>query len=213
MERVAIFLRQSAATNRFREIIRACIGSPGFQRFHVGSGFFQERGSFSASIDLGGASPAHTSKKEIVAIGVYNGYWRPDFDTFVANLLALPGPPGGYTVQKRIPNGYRWHAKVFLAHDQEGPALGIVGSSNMTRPAFGTESPFNYEADAVMWDDTNADTQRVMDAALEINTADEGIGAIVSTYDREHPANRGDTLRARLAELAAQIERSSAVVE
>jgi HKD family nuclease len=50
----------------------------------------------------------------------------------------------------RIPR-MGWHAKVFLAKSAGNPVLAVIGSSNITRRAFGEFPQFNYECDVVMW--------------------------------------------------------------
>ncbi|AXJ05418.1 hypothetical protein CFN16_15200 [Pseudomonas fluorescens] len=95
-----------------------------------------------------------------------------------------------------------WHAKVFLAKQGNVPLVGIVGSSNITRRAFGLDKDFNYECDVVFWDETVPEIDKAI--SLAIGDPGEVSDVIVTTYDENHPANRLP-LQVRLLSLEAEI--------
>lgn len=95
-----------------------------------------------------------------------------------------------------------WHAKVFLAKQGKAPLVGIIGSSNITRRAFGLDKDFNYECDVVFWDESVPDIDRAMSAA--IGDPGDVSDVIVTNYDDNHPANR-QPLQLRLSALESEI--------
>lgn len=91
---------------------------------------------------------------------------------------------------------------MFLAKQGNTPLVGIIGSSNITRRAFGLDKDFNYECDVVFWDETVPDIDRAMSVA--IGDPGDVSDVIVTNYDDSHPANR-QSLQARLLLLEAEI--------
>lgn len=214
MEKVAIFLRQSEAVNRFRDVILRCFERKEFDQLYVCSGFFQERGKFSASGSIAESAPTWPCLKKVTVIGVYSGMWKPDFDEFVDRLEKIKCPCGkSLIVEKRRTKRYHWHAKVFIACENGNPALGIVGSSNMTRNAFGVSTPWNYEADVVLWDASSKAANAVMVGILENVTNDFPQSIMVTTYNAEEQHNGNLSLRDRLEFLLGEINEQSDIVE
>ena len=88
-------------------------------------------------------------------------------------------------VNARMTTNYRWHAKVAIIRVGDIPVFAIVGSSNLTGPAFGSTSSasssgfagnFNREADIIFCDINNQN---------------------ISTFMREYIQERmGDLIRA-----------------
>ena len=96
----------------------------------------------------------------------------------------------------------RWHAKVFLAKHGNQPLVGIIGSSNITRRAFGLDKDFNYECDVVLWEEGVPEIDRAIDTAIG-DTGDIS-DVIVTNYDDSHRANR-QPLSNRLLTLETEI--------
>lgn len=214
MEKVAIFLRQSETINHFRTVILRSFEKDEFDQLHLCSGFFQERGTFSASSDLAATPPAWPCLKKVTAVGVYNGMWKPDFDHFISGLGTIKCPCGKpLSVEKRQTKRYHWHAKIFIASENGSPALGIIGSSNMTRNAFGVAGSWNYEADVVLWDTSNNAANEVMSNIFEDISNNFPQSVIVTTYNAEEPLNGNLSLRDRLRFLRDEIEGQSVIVE
>lgn len=215
MERVAIILRKAEVPNRFRKIVLGCFESNDFNENLICSGFFQERGKYFASTCFAAAAPCFPCSKKVTLVGVYNKAWSGDFDTFALGLSGIRcgcGTP--VTVVKRKMRRYHWHAKVFVASKNGEPAVAVIGSSNITARAFGIRKDWNYEADVVLWDDSNNAAQAIVRGALEsADTDSEGFGIIVSDYSSNDPINRGLTMQQKLRRLFTEIQESSDVVE
>ncbi|AZC26285.1 hypothetical protein C4K39_4638 [Pseudomonas sessilinigenes] len=73
--------------------------------------------------------------------------WFPSYKNFLKRLNAE-----GVGFEAYIAKDKNWHAKVALFLINGVPIAGIVGSSNMTRPAVSeTDTFFNFECDVVIW--------------------------------------------------------------
>ena len=73
--------------------------------------------------------------------------WEPRYRNFVARLQSA-----GLTVRPYCAPKKNWHAKIALRLDGDQPVAGIVGSSNLTRPAY--DAPYdwwNFEGDILIW--------------------------------------------------------------
>jgi hypothetical protein len=95
-----------------------------------------------------------------------------------------------------------WHAKIFLAKAAGEPVMAVMGSSNVTRRAFGEFPQFNYECDVVMWDETRVNINGVVQEAIA--DGGEKLDVVMTTYDEAHPANRVP-LRDRVLNLETEI--------
>lgn len=201
MRRVAIFLRKNAATNKFRRTILNTLRTPTIDEALICSGFFQDDGKYSAGGELDVIGHRPSSPLHVTTLGLYSYSWKAQYATFFSQLQSVNSAPHFTAVQKRIPS-IGWHAKVFLAKHAGKPMVGIVGSSNITRRAFGELKDFNYECDVVFWDETHP----AIDSAIERAIGDVGNipDVIVTTYDERHRANR-ISLRDRLLQLEAEI--------
>jgi len=205
MQSVAIFLRRTWATNKFREVILNTLRLDQVDSALICSGFFQEGPKYSAGTDLSIIPYRTRVPIKVTTLGLYSYSWNQQYTSFFANLTATNScsctPPCFSAVQKRIP-GMGWHAKVFLAKHGPDPVVGIIGSSNITRRAFGAFKDFNYECDVVFWDETNLLVAQAVEAA--IGDFGENSDVIVTTYDQQHRANRRP-LRDRLLDLENEI--------
>lgn len=198
---VSILLRKSHAINRFRQIILNSINNDHFDEFLVCSGFFQENKHYSASSSF---VFTRSSSCTVTTVGVYNWLWKAQYDSFVTELRKKTIPSGApITISAlRIPR-FHWHAKIFIAKRGGAALLGIIGSSNITKRAFGLDKSFNYECDVVLWFDTDSTISSVVRGALEglQNPAE----VILAKYDPEDPVNSGLTLPQRLLDLEKEI--------
>lgn len=214
MEKVAIFLRKSEAENRFREVILGCFNAHDFSEIMICSGFFQERGKYFASDCFKSAAPPLVCHRKVSVVGVYNGIWKGDFDRFSSEIGQIKCPCGVLMhVDKRKIKRYHWHAKIFIASDDDGPQLGVIGSSNITSRAFGITKSWNFEADAILWNSANPAADAVMGEIFESVTDNNAGSVIVSNYAIEDRVNQGLSLRRRLQDLIAEIEGMSEIVE
>lgn len=214
MQKIAIFLRKSAAENNFRKVLLAAFKEQSFIHTTICSGFFQERGKYFSSNCFINNMPMYPCNRVVDVVGVYNGIWKNDFNQFVQNLKTINcgcGTP--IKINKRRISGYHWHAKIFIAADSEGPQLGIIGSSNITSRAFGLMPQWNFEADVILWNNANPAAKAIMDFIFQENNSISQNSVIVSEYLQEDPANRNLSLQQRLLSLRSEIEETSKVVE
>lgn len=215
MEKVAIILRKSQIENKFRDVILGAFKQDKFNTIHICSGFFQERGKYFASNCFIAESPKISCKRKVIVVGVYNGIWKGDFDSFVTGLRKIKclchGTP--LHVIKRKIRRYHWHAKVFIASDSKGPQLAVIGSSNITSRAFGLTKLWNFEADVILWNDSNKTAKKIMAGVFDNTNEDNIDGVIVSNYSSEDEINHGLSLQDRMKRLIKEIEEVSDVIE
>ncbi|MBO2626636.1 hypothetical protein I6M44_21565 [Shewanella algae] len=165
---IAIILRNQLPINRFRDLLIGSIKTGAGDNALLCSGFFQEnfRGSaYQASCERGFGLEVAKSKIELNTVGIHNGSWKQSYRDFRDNMIAL-----GANINCYYKNGLRWHAKVFVLSKGEEPIFGIIGSSNITRTAFGSISNFNCECDVMIWPDSNQKISEWFDKALLIKS-------------------------------------------
>lgn len=201
-QRIAIFLRKTHATNHFRRVLTAFIGLPNLSSAVVTSGFFQEGPNFFASNLFKFPCTSRTTPVPITFVGVYNGYWVPPFNTFIHNVQAA-NCSCCVKVNSLSPKGHRWHAKVFIGSINDRPRFGIVGSSNLTRPAADTSKPFNFEADAVFWYETDTAANSAVVEQLEPLTRSGEV--LLTTYNPSDVLNGNRNLEDQLQSLQNQV--------
>jgi hypothetical protein len=146
---LALVFRNQPKPNLFRSAILAATGIPGATDILICSGFFQNgfKGSpYQVSKEGGLVHKLKASGAKVTTVGVHNPYWKKPYSDFVQDLSAA-----GVIVTQKQPKGLHWHAKVFIVETKNGPVFGAIGSSNLTRNAFSTCTPFNYEADVLLW--------------------------------------------------------------
>jgi hypothetical protein len=165
------------------------------------SGFFQDDRKYSTGADFDLISHRTCSPLKVTTLGLYSYSWKAQYATFFSQLRAQNPCPYFSAVQKRLPR-MGWHAKVFLAKHANRPLVGIIGSSNITRRAFGELADFNYECDVVMWDEKVPEIEAAINAA--IGDPGDVSDVIVTNYDDTHRVNRRP-LQERLLSLEAEI--------
>lgn len=167
----------------------------------VCSGFFQDDAKYSTGADFDLVAHRKGTPLKVTTLGLYSYSWKAQYATFFAQLNSKNSAASFTAVQKRIPS-MGWHAKVFLAKQAGTPLVAIIGSSNITRRAFGELKDFNYECDVVIWDESVPEIDAAIEAA--IGDARDIQDVIVTTYDANHRAN-GRSLRDRLLTLEVEI--------
>jgi hypothetical protein len=149
---LAIILRKQLLFNRFRDLMISVINTGHGDNALLCSGFFQEdfKGyGYKASRELNFANVIAKNNVELTTVGVYHYSWKPSYLNFKNNLVAA-----GVNIKAKYMQGLNWHAKVFILSKGSDPIFGIIGSSNITRRAFGSIVDFNYECDTVIWPDS-----------------------------------------------------------
>lgn len=148
---IAIIFRKQLSVNNFRDMVIGALNSGCGDNAIICSGYFQEalgvRGtSYRASQEPGFIQALTRNEIALITVGIYNSSWKTSYVNFRDSLRMA-----GVNVAARYVRDLRWHAKVFILSHGQDPIFGIVGSSNITRPAFGTIKDFNYECDVVIW--------------------------------------------------------------
>lgn len=206
--RLIILLRKDSNVNLFRDILIDSIASGEGDECYLGSGFFQELKKTKNGVDNYRASKEKSSSQnrlccslakhnfKITTIGVHNSTWKKPYAEFCNALHAHGIRLTSYFLSKS------WHAKTFILLKDRRPILGIIGSSNMTRPAFSSGGTFNYEADVVMWDDSIRGLDGIMSSVIEGN--ENPFGLIVTDYDPDK--NKGVSIADRLNGIIGEIQ-------
>ena len=185
----------------FKEIVQECIHSALVDKLYISSGFFQEmqKGTYSASNDMdsmGRSFLNNTNPLDVYLSGVHNAAWNARFCTFITNLsnvgvynIFVNGVP--YSPSIKIQTAQRHHAKVFIYQLKDEPLLEIVGSSNFTRPAYGTTGTFNKEADLII-----CNCKKIEQILIQkIQQYDISHGIMILNYDELNKTTLIDEMR------------------
>lgn len=195
-------LRNKQTPNIFRNLILASIQLPKITEVIICSGFFQDnfnKSSYCASTEGRFNSLLAASSATVITVGVHNHMWRAPFDRFNNSLLSK-----GVNVNPRKVVGNRWHAKVFMLSTINGPILSVIGSSNMTRNAFSTSTPFNYECDVALWVPQAKGVSNIVNQVVSDAMPEDIIRTVYSPSK-----NSGLTIKSRLTKLREEILTSS----
>ena len=175
---IAITLRRSAAQSHFADALIGAIGASNNIELMLCSGFISEgvRSEYRVTAQPGFLDNISNNCSSVTTVGVYGRDWRDDYVEFFWTLCEK-----NITVYPRASLSRGWHAKVAIIRRDDVPVFGIIGSSNLTGPAFGsTGAPgfnyFNYESDVILWDDTDTQINSFMGSYL-INRVDDTIRA------------------------------------
>lgn len=198
---LALIFRNKATPNLFRNAVLAAVNIPYATEILICSGFFQNNfhSTYCASREGGLAKNLKASGASVITVGVHNYNWDNSFSDFNQDLLQ-----SGVNVSSRLVKSRRWHAKVFIVSTKKGPVFAAIGSSNMTRNAFSISTPFNYEADVLLWVPQATDVSRIVKETISSAEPTEIIKAVYSTSK-----NSGMTVKTRLTKLRQQIIESS----
>ena len=142
-------IRNSRNISLFKEIILHSLHYTSCDTVYLSSGFFNENSaknemskSFDKSNKLNWLNVPNRNNISVYVKGSFSN--SGDMSNLVNNLNAA-----GYNATQ-LPYRYHHHAKVFIAEERGLPFLEIIGSSNFTTAAYGTNAPFNIEADLVI---------------------------------------------------------------
>jgi hypothetical protein len=191
-----IIFRKELKVNIFRDLIIATLSSKLGDEAVIGSGFFQEEYRTQNSYRLSREYNFLNAMKgvTVTTVGVYSSMWRNSYLKFVEVMRN-----NGIKTDARYVSGNKWHAKIYLLLKNKTPEFGIIGSSNMTRSAFGIQGSFNYECDVALWDNS-AFTTLVEETTKKIEDKQSFINA---EYDAER--NGGLSVSQRLAHLRDEV--------
>jgi len=158
---LVLTLRQDEKKSYFKELMMEILVKGNADEILLCSGYIQEdMYSFFASSerDMSGNTFIGSVKNfKTVSIVGHKGkagsMWDSSFIKFVNTIKTLStGKVTGYISVER-----NWHAKVAIILRDGEPIAGVIGSSNMTRPAYGSASSvstytnYNMEADVFIY--------------------------------------------------------------
>jgi hypothetical protein len=186
MPKIYHIIRSNSANNLFKEIIQESLHSGLGDEFFISSGFFQEgnlsRYHVSSDVDSKNRNYINNPFRRNMTANIrgehnrYNIRWHRGFVNFCNSLRNA-----GYSVVQNNIN--RTHAKIFILQRNNIPFLEIIGSSNQTRPAYGSSSPFNKEADLIICSDP---TLQNIISNIILNYQEISQGAIILEYSEEN---------------------------
>jgi phosphatidylserine/phosphatidylglycerophosphate/cardiolipin synthase-like enzyme len=165
------------------------------------SGFFQDdfkTSLYKASAERGFKAALDKHRINLELVGIHNGAWKQSYRKFRDNI----SNPAVRNVVAYYKPQLRWHAKVFILFKRNDPIFGIIGSSNMTRTAFGTDPEFNHECDVVLWPSRTGRIASLMKQAID--QVDDDYAIIKAPYSDKN--NRGVSISDRLLRLEKQIK-------
>lgn len=206
---IAIILRHSASINKFRDIMIAATNSGVGNRAVMTSGFFQENTIFYGKVSAYQASQEPNlisafvnNNVRLMTVGVHangqqNNAWIASYRNFALNLRNAH-----VHITPMLHPKLRWHAKIFILLSNNIPILAIVGSSNITRPAFSDTKPFNNECDVIIWNSKFPIVGQMVSQHFN-STDDRGYGMIIGGYSVEE--NKGLTEEMRINWLMEQM--------
>lgn len=155
---IAISLRTKVNFSYFKNNLLGILSCPHFNKVVICSGYFQENlyGYSISSDDLLSTILANSNYPNIeyIIIGgqFYNSYklgksdWHIAFDDFLRTLSH-----NGINFTAFIEKRKKWHAKISLGLENDIPKVAIIGSSNITRPAYSDSyTTFNVECDTTL---------------------------------------------------------------
>lgn len=199
MFKIALVLSTTPSTNIFRHALTSAFDSGYLDQFLICSGFFHQRnngkGPFYASDAF--KSAKLPNRASVTVVGAYDPA-SSEFDDFFKTLKSKLKTKSGSKVpvsQRRANKKYanKWHAKIFLARQQNKYRFAVIGSSNLTRSAFSTTAS-NNEADVIIWDDSHRSTKNLVNSLLQNEGALEsedgpGLSIFVSNYNQSDVRN------------------------
>ncbi|MFH0874774.1 MAG: restriction endonuclease PLD domain-containing protein [archaeon] len=156
--KILFILRKQASPNIFRQIILQSITSFKDVNITICSGFFSEGNKFKLSQQGNFANNIKANNIKLTTIGVYNKIWMYKYLNFVSVMKSIVGTVN-YTA---FTSKQKWHAKIYFLKKNSEYIITIIGSSNMTSWAFGTNSPYSIECDVVLWNPLNTDANSII---------------------------------------------------
>lgn len=150
---IRITLRTTKEFSPFRVMLQRLIALPDTDSLILCSGYIwePELGYYDYSIlddELLTALEIGCQRSEVVTIaGKLEGFWLDYYKRFVRRLRGA-----GLSIKPLVAQRKNWHAKVAIRLKGDTPVAAIIGSSNLTGPAYGIDRPrWNFESDVLIW--------------------------------------------------------------
>lgn len=144
-----ITLRTDRDLSYFRQNLLNIINLPTINKLVLCSGYISESDYYSV-LDDGLLQAIANRNVDVTAVaGMMSYNYREKYILFINKLR-----DNNINVNPYIAKNKRWHAKIAIVLKNERPIAGIIGSSNLTGPAFRENwGRFNHEADVLIWID------------------------------------------------------------
>lgn len=146
-----ITLRQDHSLSYFKHLMRLLLSSPLGDSALICSGYVSEGPRYSVLSDglLDLIDQGCTNGEVTTVAGMFDDRSPDHFRAYCDFVRRLQSVKTVHSYRSKRGN---WHAKVAIRLNKGIPVAAIVGSSNLTGPAFG-ESPYrwNVEADVLLW--------------------------------------------------------------
>lgn len=152
---IQITLRRDKEFSPFRKQLLEICEIPSYGDLILCSGYIWENSSYSVlDDDLLNAIKTGLSGNQIICVAgklaTKPVNWFKHYSDFVEKLKSH-----GISVTAKVAPKRNWHAKIAVRLDKAGiPVVAMVGSSNLTGPAYGENRySWNYECDVTIWKD------------------------------------------------------------
>lgn len=149
---IIITLRTNPNISFFRRYLLGMIDYPTINKLVLCSGYIQEN-LYSYSIlqdELLNHLLNRNFKINVITVaGKFNNNkkWEKSYKDFINTLKSHKIPISSFIAKRK-----NWHAKIAIVLERGKPLAGIIGSSNLTRPAYGEPyKNFNFETDVVIF--------------------------------------------------------------
>lgn len=150
---MSITLRTNSHVSHFRRNLLKLIRLPSTDRLLLCSGYISEGNYYSILDDELFRAIVHGCNEVTTIAGMFSNYlgsWEQRYDTFVERLRQ-----SGLAIKSFKIKGGNWHAKIALKLNGDKPIAGLLGSSNLTGPAYReNRGRFNHEVDILIWENT-----------------------------------------------------------
>ncbi|MED5018473.1 hypothetical protein P9847_14280 [Paenibacillus chibensis] len=149
-----VVIRRDKTISPFKKILDQLITLPQGDTLLLCSGYIWEPPSSKKSyrvLDDGLLNAINSGCKGcniITVAGKFNeGYWEDYYKNFIGRIRGTGIPVTPFVATQR-----NWHAKIAMKLENGVPIAAIVGSSNLTSPAYqeGYEN-WNFESDVLIW--------------------------------------------------------------
>lgn len=149
----------------------------------------------------------YQSLLSVYTIPILGGGQYNDFVAQLSSIKCACSIPLSVKQRKRKGSN-KWHAKVFMVKNNGLPRLAIIGSSNITKNAFDEMKGWNRECDVLIWNSSDALTDRLIRTAISGQGEQHGqtpgvdlqfSDVFISTYDSKDSLNtRHGNMQSRL---------------
>lgn len=144
---IKISLRTDRNKSYFKQDLLGLIHIPGVDKIVICSGYFHECDDYSVlNEDL--LREINNHCKELIVVSGH-GNFNNQYEIFKRRLKS---ETKGVMITSYKAKKSNWHAKIALAIKSDKPIAGLIGSSNLTGPAYSEKYwKYNYESDVLIW--------------------------------------------------------------